>query len=82
MTEKSSLDLEVYYSLGGFVYPALAYLSRLYLFLDNIYVFIDLDELGPGTYELPLTIETTGNSYVSYELLQKTVNITISSTED
>jgi YbbR domain-containing protein len=49
---------------------------------DNIYVFIDLDELGPGTYELPLTIETTGNSYVSYELLQKTVNITISSTED
>ena len=44
----------------------------------NLFVYIDLEGLSPGTYDLPLNIERiSGNSYVKLNLKQKTLHITL-----
>ena len=49
---------------------------------SDIFVFIDLDSLTPGTYDLPLEYElSTTNSLVSFSLNQLTLNITLTATD-
>lgn len=45
---------------------------------SDLFVYIDLANLEPGTYDLPLNIErSSGSSYVKFNLKQKTINITL-----
>ncbi len=47
---------------------------------NDIFVYIDLENLAPGTYDLPLEYElSTTNSLVSFSLNQLTLNITLTS---
>ncbi len=49
---------------------------------NDIFVFIDLESLMPGTYDLPLEYElSTTNSLVSFSLNQLTLNITLTATD-
>lgn len=49
---------------------------------NDINVYFDLKGLKAGTHDLPLQIGKSSNPYVTYSLSQKTIRVTLTSTEE